>query len=162
MMWRTCMARISEELKNDILYYIHMRKEDLDHRFIDLSYTSKNEVDAVYECQIIIKQNRLNYLRMKDKAPYNPKANRKAYDIAVLKGNSDSEKYEIHSWAIQEYPLSSFTKTIKDEILALCTTKLTNAGFGKKRRKISLPILTNILIDSKDLFYTSGKNNKFF
>ena len=145
------MARISEEQKNSVARYATNKGANLQAAEYCQTFA---EVDAVYKCTLIIKQNRWHYLKALFEAPHNVKSNLEQQQKMVAyygKGR------EVCQSARQLFPSVSLVQDTKNEILDLCLDELKNTGFGKKRTKKILTALRSTLTDEEEEFEHSQK-----
>ena len=136
------MARISEEQKNDAVYYLN--KQNMDLRF-SKACLSRDDVDVIKLCVGIIEISRLSYLKAKDEAPHNIKENIKT-QTRFREDNNVSRESE--AYLNDFYPCNSWVKDVKNDVLGVCKKILKENGFGKKRIEKIIPFLTEILKDS--------------
>lgn len=145
------MAKISEETKNDIAYYVE--KKGIDQRLSDYCL-SRSDVDVVKICVGIATLSRLQYLKAKQDAPHNIEANVKArgklWDECRTRDEEDLRNLE--AYLREVYPIRSDTKIAKSDALDTCKEILKDHGFGKKRIEGIVPILTYILNDEEEEF----------
>ena len=142
------MAKISEEQKLAVARYAVQRGANLQAS----EYCQTNaEVDAVYECTLITKHNRLLYLKAVDEAPHNVEYNRK--QLEGITGDHETVS------AMQKlYPVTSDVQTVKNEINDLCRKELAETGsIGKKRINKMIAGLRSTLTDEEEEFERSHK-----
>ena len=158
------MAKISEEERSALERYARKKGDDdsLGANSIASSYChTKEEVDAVYKCTQIMEQNRLLYLKAVDEAPHNVKSNMNQRQ--TMYDEYDTPVSRDTAVAIQRlYPLTSDTKTIKDEINDLCRDVLVESGsIGKKRLNKMMAGLKFTLTDEEEEFDQTKKEKKY-
>ncbi len=132
------MSRISEEQKNDTLYYAN--KKNISH-FGHICNT-RPEVDAVAECMIVIKLDLHRYDHAVSLAPKDAVRTTKALNKLLSKAQNHMQYSDIlKEWEMAS-PWYSEAKIIKNEILDACRVILKDAGIGAKRIDKIVPLLT--------------------
>ena len=140
------MARISEEQKNSLTRYATKKGANLQAAEHCQTFA---EVDAVYECTLIMKQNRFLYLKALYEAPHNVKSNLEQQKKMI---DYYGEGRDACISAQQLFPTVSLVKDTKNEIRNLCRNELKGAGFGKNRINKILTALKSTLTDEEEEF----------
>ena len=143
------MGRISEEQKEAVNKYATHKGANLQAA---THCQTKDEVDAVYRCTQIVKQNRFLYLKALQDDPKNLEHNTKQHQNALQEAKDETEEREIFLAMNQLYPLTNSTTIYKNEINDLCRDILKEAGFGEKRIRKIIASLKSTLTDKEEEF----------
>ncbi len=141
------MGRISEEQKMAVNEYATKKGANLQAAEYCQTF---DEVDAVYECTQIMKQNRFRYLKALYEAPRNVKSNLNQRQQMI---DYYGEGREVCQSAQQLFPSVSSVQDTKNEILDLCRNELKDTGtLGKDRIGKILTALRSTLTDEEEEF----------
>ncbi len=143
------MGKISKEQKKIVNAYATQKGANLQAA---IYCQTKEEVDAVYKCTQIVKQNRFLYLKALQDDPKNLEYNTKQHQNALQEAKDKTEEREIFLAMNQLYPLTNSTIIYKNEINELCRDILKKAGFGEKRIRKIIASLRSTLTDEEEEF----------
>ncbi len=155
MKWKISMSRISKVQKQDVSRYAW--RKNISPIIAD-SCNTREEVDAVQRCMVVIKQNVNKYHHAVSLAPHDTKGRMKAINKLLSNAKNPQEKNDIMlEWSAVS-PVKSQTKAIKNNVLDICKIIMKNSGIGIHRRDRIIPLLTWHLTDDDELLQKPDEN----